>query len=151
MCNVTFKRLCNSKERFCSHGAMPTKLLVASQVGGVVYIGGGNGVWVCVGNVGCGRGVGGYGACMRNHMIVYPRCVVERECCMYWRWLRMSTERFLCLRPSLMIRENPPARLSGYCICVMRRCKTNAVVYCVSSSQYDWMMSMRFFARHFSP
>ena len=63
---------------------MPTKLVVASQVGGVVYIGRGNGVWMYVGNVGCGHGVGGYGACMRNHMIVYPRCVVKRECCMYW-------------------------------------------------------------------
>ena len=46
------------------------------------------------------------------------------------------------------MREKSPSRSRDHSTCAMRWRKTTAVVYSVSSSQYDLMMSVRYFGRH---
>lgn len=49
--NIIIKRVCNTKERFCSYDSMSTKLIVAVNTGCVMDMEGGNDIRMVVGIV----------------------------------------------------------------------------------------------------
>ena len=95
-----------------------------------------------------GETVCSYGTYMRSSMIVTPHYTVERWCCVVRRLINNVNHTFLCLRPSLIIRENYPVRSKGnYAWVISWYKRRRVVVYNVSLSHYDWITSMRCFTR----
>ena len=57
----------------------------------------------------------------------------------------IAKEHFLCLRPSFVIKDKSPIRLSDHCTRVISCLRRIIVVYRVSSSQYNYMTRIRCF------
>ena len=126
------------------YGAISAKFLVVLRIYCVVLHGWWYSICGLIRCAGCGKGLSDDVASMRSSMIIDPRRTIKLWCLMFSRVVDDYNWTFLVFETCFfMTREKYLTRYRDHCTYVMRWSRRITAVYCVSLSQYDWMMRMR--------